>query len=193
VFAQEFMHDRATVCSARTMPEPIIETADLRVHREALVDLNVEYLRWVAAGIEHAFGQRSEDLMGMPIPDYVRSVIDKVCGEQPPNGRFYVARLGDRIVAMGGLRRLSTDVAEVKRLYVQPAVRGQRLGELLLSRLLADARDFGYAAARLDTAPFMAAAHRLYARHGFVDRGPYQGCEVPAALHAGWRFMECRW
>jgi GNAT superfamily N-acetyltransferase len=176
----------------RHAPEPTIETANLAQHRDALVALNVEYMRWVAEGIEHLSGLRTEDLVGRPIPDYVDSVIDKVCGEQPPNGTFYVARLGGEIVAMGGLRRIGPDVAEVKRLYVRPQARGLQLGELLLSRLLADARAFGYALARLDTAPFMTAAHRLYERHGFTDRGPYDGCELPAPLHGCWRFMERR-
>lgn len=171
-------------------PAPVLAPADLRVHREALLRLNVEYVSWVAAGIEERFRIDALALVGMPVPEYVRSVLDKVCGEKPPSGAFYVASVGDELVGMGGLRRLAPGIAEVKRLYVRPTLRGRRLGESLLARLLGDARAFGYSTVRLDTAPFMTAAHRLYERFGFLDRGPYEGVEVPSVVHSGWRFME---
>ena len=56
----------------------------------------------------------------------------------------------------------SPSVVEIKRVYVRPAYRGVKLGATILQRLLADARVFGYARVRLDTAPFMHAAHTLY-------------------------------
>lgn len=55
---------------------------------------------------------------------------------------------------------------------------------------MADARTFGYMRVKLDTAPFMHAAHRLYESAGFRDCAPYAESEVPAFLHAKWRFME---
>ena len=50
---------------------------------------------------------------------------------------------------MGGIRRLSAEVAEVKRIYVQPDTRGANLGRLMLDRLPDDARPFGYTRACL--------------------------------------------
>jgi hypothetical protein len=52
------------------------------------------------------------------------------------------------------------------------------------------ARTLGYDHVRLDTGPFMAAAHRTYEAAGFVDRGPYEGAEVPKELWPHGRFME---
>ena len=57
-------------------------------HRDALLGINIEYMAWVAAGIEQAFGIASLGLLGMALADYVASVIDKVCGEPPPGGAF---------------------------------------------------------------------------------------------------------
>jgi GNAT superfamily N-acetyltransferase len=91
---------------------------------------------------------------------------------------------------MGGLRRLGPGLAEIKRIYVRPNLRGHRLGEQLLRRLLDDARTFGYDHVYLDTGPFMKSAHRIYENAGFVDRGPYEGVEVPVEFHHLWRFME---
>jgi len=159
-------------------------------HRDALMGINMEYMAWVAAGIEQSFGLTSQALLGMALPDYVASVIDKVCGVSPPRGAFYLIYVGNDLAGMGALRPMGNGVCEVKRIYVRPAFRGLRLGDSILQRLLSDAQVFGYQRVRLDSAPFMRTAHRLYVNVGFVDRGPYEGLEVPVILHAGWRFME---
>jgi GNAT superfamily N-acetyltransferase len=159
-------------------------------HREAILEINVEYMAWVAEGIEKSFGLTPQALLGMAPADYVVSVIDKVCGEPPPRGAFYLVYVDGHLAGMGGLRPLGNGVAEIKRIYVRPAFRGLRLGESILQRLLADAQAFGYPHICLDSAPFMQSAHRIYAAAGFVDRGPYEGLEVPEVLHAGWSFME---
>lgn len=159
-------------------------------HRDAMLGINIEYMAWVAAGIEQSFGLTSQALLGMPPAEYVASVIDKVCGEPPPRGAFYLVYVDRDLAGMGGLRPLGDGVAEIKRIYVRPAFRGMSLGQSILQRLLMDAQAFGYPHICLDSAPFMQAAHRLYAAAGFVDRGPYDGLEVPEVLHAGWRFME---
>jgi GNAT superfamily N-acetyltransferase len=159
-------------------------------HRQALLGINIEYMSWVAEGIEEAFGLTPSELLGMEVPDYVSSVVDKVCGEPPPRGAFYLVHVGDALAGMGGLRPLADGVAEIKRIYVRPTFRGIQLGHAILQRLLADAQAFGYQTLRLDSAPFMQSAQRLYAAAGFVDRSPYPGLEVPEVLHAGWRFME---
>jgi GNAT superfamily N-acetyltransferase len=64
------------------------------------------------------------------------------------------------------------------------------LGERMLSRLLADAKAFGYQRVCLDTALFMTSAHRLYEANGFSDCTAYEGVEVPPDFHRRWRFME---
>ena len=158
--------------------------------REALLCLNIEYMSWVAQGIEEAFGLSSQTLLGMEVPEYVASVIDKVCGESPPRGAFYLVYVGGELAGMGGLRGIGDGVGEIKRIYVRLAFRGLGLGQSILQRLLDDAQAFGYPRICLDSAPFMQSAHRMYAAAGFVGRGPYEGLEVPVVLHPVWRFME---
>jgi GNAT superfamily N-acetyltransferase len=169
---------------------PTFTLASPIAHRDAILGINIEYMAWVADGIEKTFGIASHDLLGMDIADYVASVIDKVCGEAPPRGAFYLVHVEGHLAGMGGLRPLGDGVAEIKRIYVRPAFRGMNLGRNILQRLLTDAQAFGYPRICLDSAPFMQSAQRMYAAAGFVDRGPYDGLEVPQVLHAGWRFME---
>lgn len=176
------------------VPSPAFIRADPVLHREALLEINIEYVGWVLGQVEQQFGVGPQALIGMSVPEYVHSALDKICGEGPPRGAFYLLQLegpsGPQWAGMGGLRWLADGVAELKRVYVRPAFRGRQFGEALLSRVLADAQAFGYRRMVLDSAPFMRSAQRLYAAAGFVDRGPYEGVEVPPSMHAVWRFME---
>ena len=171
------------------MPHVEFIAASPLTHREALIELNVEYLTWVFANVEAQFGIPADQVNGMPASAYVPTVIDKVCGHTPPHGIFYLLKVADQWAGMGGLRCLAPGVADIKRVYMRPACRRLRLGERLLHRLLADAQAFGCERVYLDTAPFMTAAQRLYQANGFADCAPYDGTEVPVELHNRWRFM----
>lgn len=164
--------------------------ADAVSHRDALIHLNTEYMSWVAAGIEREFGYSTQALLGMSLAEYIPGAIDKICGEPPPRGIFYLIERDGQLAGMGGLRFIRSGVAEIKRLYVSHEWRGLKLGEAMLEQLLNDARAFGCDKVCLDTAPFMQAAHRLYETAGFSDCPPYMETELPQALHASWRFME---
>ena len=164
--------------------------ANVQLHRKQLIELNVEYLSWVFERIEAFFAIPADEVVGMPAADYVPTVIDKVCGDPPPKGIFYLVTVDGALAGMGGLRALGANTAEIKRIYFRPAFRGMQLGERMLQRLLADAKSFGYERACLDTGPFMTSAHRLYEAQGFSDCSAYDGAEVPAEFHARWRFME---
>jgi GNAT superfamily N-acetyltransferase len=164
--------------------------ANAMSHRAELIELNIEYVSWVLSGIEEMFGVPADQVVGLPAAEYVPTVIDKICGDPPPAGVFYLVRVDGLLAGMGGLRRLGPGLGEIKRVYFRPQFRGLRLGERTLHQLLADARSFGYQRLCLDTAPFMTAAHRLYETNGFSDCGAYEGVEVPADFHTNWRFME---
>ncbi len=164
--------------------------ANPATHRQQLLELNLEYLQWVLPAFGSLVGVTPRDMLGMDIPEYTVSVIDKVCGDPPPRGIFYIVECDGALAGMGGMRWIRDGVAEVKRIYVRPTHRGQRLGEAILQRILADATSFGYSSLVLDTAPFMESAQRMYAQYGFVDRGPYPEVEAPKELHSILRFME---
>lgn len=156
---------------------------------EVLRALNIEYVGWVLGQIETHFGITPEALVGAPVPEYVDRVLDKVCGDPPPDGIFYLLQVDGSWAGMGGVRFLREGVAELKRIYVRPAFRGQKLGEKLLTQLLDDARAFGYHELYLDSAPFMNAAQHVYRKLGFSDCPAYDGVEVPAVMHPVWHFF----
>ena len=99
-----------------------------------------------------------------------------------PEVSFFVARHGDDIVGTGAVRRMpgEADTAgqpygEVKRMYVDPAVRGQRIGERLLQTLEASLKVQGVALALLETGSDQREALRLYERYGYTHRGAFGG------------------
>ena len=170
------------------MSTPTFRLADPVADRAALIEINVEYVGWVFAEIEKMSGMSAREILGAEVADYVPTVIDKVCGDPPPRGAFYLVEHAGRVVAMGGVRRSEDGVAELKRVYVRPSGRGHRLGEALTRRLLADARAFGYRTVRLDTLPFMGAAQAVYEALGFVDCAPYP-VEMPEVFRSHIRYM----
>lgn len=86
-----------------------------------------------------------------------------------PNGRLYLAIHKGETAGCIALRRLDQQRCELKRLYVRPQFRGQRIGEMMVRRLLDDARQIGYQAMLLDTLPPLRSAIRLYRELGFYD------------------------
>lgn len=92
----------------------------------------------------------------------------------PPAGRLLIAYVDEKAAGCIALRDLGDGVCEMKRLYVRSAFRGRRLGQLLVQRLIDDARSIGYTKMRLDTAPAkMGKAVQLYESHGFGEIAPY--------------------
>lgn len=100
----------------------------------------------------------------------------------PPHGASFLATIDDRPVGMVLVRRIGHDVAEMKRMYVQPAARGQGLGAGLGRHAIAAAQRAGASRLLLDTdLESMAAANRLYESLGFVDTAPYRHNPLPGA------------
>ncbi|CAN5143629.1 hypothetical protein BH09PSE6_BH09PSE6_11470 [soil metagenome] len=168
---------------------PVITVANLDLHRAALIELNIEYVSWVMQGIERLQGVSAREVLGMSVAEYVPTIIDKVCGETPPSGAFYIVEVDGKLAGMGGLRRLREGAAEFKRVYVRPGFRGASIGQSLVTRLLGDARSFGYRDVFLDTVLFMESAQRLYEANGFAYCAAYEGIEAPKGMHASIRFM----
>ncbi|GAB5427140.1 MAG: GNAT family N-acetyltransferase [Devosia indica] len=89
---------------------------------------------------------------------------------------LFVARnAAGKAVGMGALKMHGPELGEVKRMFTLPEVRGQRVGRLLLERIVDLARERKLPVVMLETGTGegMAEAHRLYTRYGFTPRGPF--------------------
>ena len=129
-----------------------------------------EYAAWLA--VDLCFQGFDEELATLP------------GAYAPPRGRLYLAGPGEAPFGCIALRPLDdAAVGEVKRLYVRPAARGQRLGEALVRKLMDDARAIGYRELKLDTLEWMSDARKLYERLGFAPCPPYYHNPLPGAVY----------
>jgi ribosomal protein S18 acetylase RimI-like enzyme len=119
--------------------------------------------------------------------DFEREVVSLPGLYAPPGGRLLLAMqdsAGNSGEAIGcvALRRLESEVCEMKRLYVRPTFRGSGAGRELVCSLIAEARAIGYKRMLLDTLPSMTEAHKLYRTLGFREIPSYQQNPIPGAL-----------
>lgn len=122
--------------------------------------LFVEYAQWLE--VDLCFQGFAEELKALP-GAYAQ-----------PRGRLLLAGTTHDAFACIALRPLDSEgQAEVKRMYVQPARRGERWGWRLAENLIAEARAIGYRELKLDTLEWMTAARALYAGLGFRECGAY--------------------
>ncbi len=90
-----------------------------------------------------------------------------------PLGCFLVAFMDSEPVGCGGFRRLDEGVAELKRVYVVPALRRQGVATRILAVLEGRARKAGYRLLRLETGTEQPEALALYRTRGYVLIEPY--------------------
>lgn len=89
-----------------------------------------------------------------------------------PSIRFFTAREGNDVLGCGALQ-VKTGYGEVKSFYVDKAARGKGVGAALIRQIEDQARDDGLPTLKLETGDELAAACRLYERHGFTRCGAF--------------------
>lgn len=94
-----------------------------------------------------------------------------------PDIDFFVLREAGQPLAMGALKRLDGDHAEIKSMHVLTEARGRGLAQTMLDHLLGHARSLRIGRLSLETGshPGFAAARALYLRAGFAECPPFEG------------------
>ena len=161
-----------------------IVIADKDLHSREIRLLFLEYLVWAASRVLSDFGW---NVSADEIVERDMVSLDKF---MPQNGRLLIAFVDEAPVGIACLKELTGDIGEIKRMYIQPALRGRVIGKALLLKLIDEALTIGYTCLRLDSASFMTEAHNLYHSLGFSEIGPYEGSEIPKEFQHHWVFME---
>ncbi len=96
-------------------------------------------------------------------------------GLSSPSVTVWTAWSGADLLGCAALSELTPTEGEIKSMRTAPAARGRGVAGRMLSHVLASARSRGYRRVSLETGAeeFFAPARRLYARHGFVECGPF--------------------
>jgi GNAT superfamily N-acetyltransferase len=136
--------------------------------------IQLEYIAWIDSMLKRKHGVNLS-------ADSINQLMHEIMSNWPLYsghlGRFFLAYNGKNVGGMAGIKYVSRDVCELKRLYVSPLYRRVGLGRSLVERLLAAARILGYSQVRLETLDFMLDAIRLYESLGFVRTPEFKGAE----------------
>ena len=108
------------------------------------------------------------------VPPEDRHALD-VDGLTDPSVTFYGLWVDGRLLAVGALKRLDDEHAELKSMHTAAAARRQGLGRSMLDHLLRVARDRGFRRVSIETGSVraFAPARALYASAGFTTCGPF--------------------
>ena len=92
-----------------------------------------------------------------------------------PDGGIVLCKVENEFIGCAGIRRIDSDTAELKRMFLKTDFQKQGTGKLLLEKAVELARELNYKTIRLDTLNYMNAAINLYKKYGFY--------EIPAYYH----------
>jgi GNAT superfamily N-acetyltransferase len=131
--------------------------------------LFLEYAQWL--GVDLCFQDFSRELEELP------------GAYAPPSGRILLAAAKESAFGCVALRAIDARVGEIKRMYVQPARRGEGWGRQLAVAIVAQARLIGYRELVLDTLSRLTTARALYAELGFAECAPYYVNPLPDVVY----------
>ena len=110
-----------------------------------------------------------------------RSLVPDSGAFAPPRGVFLMATLEGRPVGCGAVKREVADVGYIKRMWVDPSVRGRGLGRRLLDELEEAARRLGCSVVQLETNRALETAIGMYRRAGYTEVDAFN--DEPYAHH----------
>jgi putative acetyltransferase len=84
-------------------------------------------------------------------------------------GIFRVLEHDGKVVGSYGLHNEGGRVTELRKMYLDAAVRGRGFGRMMLEDALATARRLGFRAIVLESHSRLVEAAKLYRKYGFVD------------------------
>ena len=163
---------------------------DLKVHKEAFVKMNDEFITWIADQFRENYQLEAISMVGQAVPEYVDAHLEDLTNLKPPDGIIYLLVDGGNVAGMGALRRLRDEVGEIKRMYIRPLHRGKGYGKQMVNELLKAGRELGCSSFILETSNFMTVAQHIYRSAGFVEREEYPESETPTILRPYQMYME---
>ncbi len=142
--------------------------ADDHVELEQVRQFFRNYAAWLGVDLDYQnFGEEMASLPGA----YAAQA-----------GRLFFAEFEGRPAGCVGIRPSSDGVCEMKRLYVEPEMRGSGIGRQLALAAIKAAKALGYRKVMMDTLPAMRIAVKLYRELGFKEAPAYYPTPVEGTL-----------
>ena len=100
----------------------------------------------------------------------------------PPQGALLFALVDEIVAGCVAVRKFETNICEMKRLYIRPHYRGNKIGRMLAEKIIDEAIKLGYSTMLLDTLTPLKEAMALYQSLGFRKREPYYHNPLPGVI-----------
>jgi putative acetyltransferase len=100
-----------------------------------------------------------------------------------PVGGIILCRERSGFTGCVAIRKITDDIAELKRMYVQPAQQHKGIGKKLLGEAVLLAKKYNYTCIRLDTLSNMTPAIHLYKSQGFYEIPAYYHNPIATAVY----------
>lgn len=144
-------------------------------HKEEVLELFKEYIQMLVEN------EPSMEIY-LSIQNYDEEIKDLEKKYGQPEGRLYLAYLDGKLAGCIALRKLDNENCEMKRLFVRPELRGKKIANSLIEKIIEDAKGIGYKSMFLDTLPFLKSAIHLYKKLGFEEIKPYNDSPVDTTI-----------
>lgn len=139
------------------------------------------------AGIQALIGSVfAEYRMTFDLADYDADLTCIDTKYRDAGGAFWVLEDEGRVVGTVAIVPLSSDEVEIKRVYLDPSLRGRGWGRALMEQTLAWARERGYRHARLWSDVRLTRGHVMYERLGFVRTGRRECTDIDRSIEHGY-------
>lgn len=131
-------------------------------YREEILNLFTEYTTML-------FSKQENFAEYLKIQNYDEEIKNLRKKYGHPYGRLYIVFCDEKPAGCIALRKLDDEKCEMKRLFVKPEYRGKHFGNMLIEKIISDAKEIGYKYMYLDSLPFLESAVHSYKKFGFYD------------------------
>ena len=112
----------------------------------------------------------------------IQAILDRLPAPYLPGGGLWIGWADGKPAGSVAIYHANSHTAELKRMYVRPAHRGQGIARALAEHAISEARARGYERMRLGTLTTMEPAQALYGSLGFTRIAPYRSIEFGDTL-----------
>ena len=126
-----------------------------------------------------------EDFLGVDLcfQDFEKELTGLPGKYAQPQGALFLALVDEKAAGCVAVRKFETNICEMKRLYIRPSYRGQKMGRMLAEKIIDKAIRIGYSTMLLDTLTPLKEAMALYQSLGFRKREPYYHNPLPGVVY----------
>jgi GNAT superfamily N-acetyltransferase len=171
-----------------------VAAADPDARRSALETLLEEYHAWLASEAREWAAERESNEPALPEESYdpaTEAIEDRgTLADPEADAEGFLAFHEGEAAGVVLLYGVSGEMAELKRLYVRPAHRGEGIGRALCRAAIEAAGEQEYRRVGLTTPPWSQGAHALYEELDFAYTDPYPETKLPTHLHEDALFMQ---